>query len=255
MSARTRPTGPTSDPADGPVRAVRVDRISIDDLMSSVPNRGRTPVEIGAVLMLGVRAGLDPARLLATLTRRLPAVPRLRQRLIHLPVFSGRPIWVDDPQFRVTDHVSVVRCPDPAGEDAVLAVVASLLMTPLPNNRALWAATLVTDAGPGQAALILRVHHVLADGVAGLAILATLADRESDPQRLPFPNPGSGRFQLISDAARDRLRAVRGILVALVHLARALQARTGSPEPPALNVAEPTHGATPTLRHRELRPG
>lgn len=200
----------------------RLDRVSVDDLMSLVPDRGRTPVQIGAILILDVGAGLDPARLLATLDRRLPAVPRLRQKLVHPPVFSGRPVWVDDPRFKITDHVSVLRCPSPGGQDAVLDVAAGLLMTPLPRDRALWAATLVTDVGVGQAALILRFHHVLADGVAGLAILAGLADGLSELHDTQFPHPGPTHAQLIADAARDVLRGVQRFPAALMGLTRAL---------------------------------
>ena len=208
-----------------------MDRVSVDNLMSLVPDRGRTPIQIGAVLVLDTSAGLDPARLLATLERRLPAVPRLRQRLVHLPLFSGRPIWVDDPLFKITDHVSVMRCPSPGGQDAVLDVAASLLMTPLPRDRALWAVALVTDVGAGRAALILRVHHVLADGVTGLAVLAGLADGASEPQGLqdsqglydsPFPRPAPTRVQLVADAARDSLRAARGFPAALAGFVRAI---------------------------------
>lgn len=225
MLEKTLPVLPTDDLPDRPDRlkqAPRLDRVSTDDLMSLVPERGRTPVQIGAVLVLDVGAGLDPARLLATLERRLPNVPRLRQKLVRLPAFSGRPLWVDDPRFTLADHVSVMQCPDPGGQDAVLKVAAGLMMTPLPRDRALWAAALVTGVGAGRAALILRVHHVLADGVAGLAVLAGLADGASEPQDPQFPRPAPTRVQLIADTARDSLRAAFGFPAALAGLVRAL---------------------------------
>ncbi|MFB9990405.1 wax ester/triacylglycerol synthase domain-containing protein [Deinococcus oregonensis] len=52
---------------------------------------------------------------MATLEHQLPAVPRLRQRLERLPLGEGRPIWVDDPAFRLADHPSVRRCPSLGG--------------------------------------------------------------------------------------------------------------------------------------------
>ena len=203
-------------------KTLQIDRVSVEDLMSLVPDRGKTPVQIGAILVLEASAGLDPAHVLATLSRRLAAVPRLRQKLVHPPPSSGRPFWVDDAQFRFADHVSILRCPSPAGLGTVLEVAANLFMTPLPKDRPLWAATLVTDVGAGQAALILRVHHVLADGVAGLAVLAGLADGTPEPHDPQFPRPIPTRAQLTADAAREGLRALRDLPTALVGLARAL---------------------------------
>ena len=95
-------------------------------------------------------------------------------------------------------------------------------MTPFPRDRPLWAATLLTDVGAGQVALILRFHHVLADGVAGLAIPAGLTDGASESQDSPFPRSRPTRVQLIADAARDGLRAARGFPAVLVGFARAL---------------------------------
>ncbi len=171
-----------------------IDRVSADDLMSLASERGSTPTQVGAVLFLDTScrlestsgfdtaarpdsaAGLDGERVMALLARRLPGVPRLRQLLVGVPFGCGRPIWVDDPRFDVSRHVSVVVCPAPGGEQAVLDLAATMLVTPLPRARALWAATLVTEVSEHQAALIIVFHHVLADGVAGLAVLAGLVD-------------------------------------------------------------------------------
>lgn len=115
MREKTLSVLPTAVPPAEAEQAPQMNRVSIDDLMSLVPDRGRTPVQIGAILVLDVGAGLDPAQLLAMLKRRLPAVPRFRQRLTYPPIFSGRPFWVDDPQFKMSNHVSVMRCPSPIG--------------------------------------------------------------------------------------------------------------------------------------------
>ncbi|MBE4718984.1 recombinase family protein [Pseudarthrobacter sp. AB1] len=68
-------------------------RVTADDLMSLVSERGSTPLQVGAVLLLEARGGLDRARALDLLARRITAVPRLRQRLENTPFGCGRPIW------------------------------------------------------------------------------------------------------------------------------------------------------------------
>ncbi|TSA79949.1 hypothetical protein FNU79_17325, partial [Deinococcus detaillensis] len=92
-----------------------LDRISADDLMSLVAG-SRTPPMVGAIVFLG--GDVEPAQLLAAIRSRLTAVPRLRQRLVRLPLGWGRPLWVDDPSFSLADHVSVVECPVPGGRQA-----------------------------------------------------------------------------------------------------------------------------------------
>jgi hypothetical protein len=63
-------------------------------------------------------------------------------------------VWVGDPDFTIGNYLSVVQCPAPGDDSAVLAVAADMLRTRLPRDRPPWAATLVTDTGPGATALI-----------------------------------------------------------------------------------------------------
>ena len=186
------------------------DRVSPDDLMSLASERGSTPMQVGAVLMLDARESLDPGFVADAIARRVTAVPRLRQRLVKVPWGFGRPVWVDDRDFTVSDHFLVTRCPAPGGESAVLAVAAEMLLTRLPRDRPLWAATLVTDTGLGGAALIIVFHHVLADGIGGLAVLASLVDGAAQsPDSDSFPVRMPSLRNLAVEAAADRLRSAR----------------------------------------------
>lgn len=199
--------------------ASRIDRASSDDLMSLASDRGSAPMQVGAVLMLDVGRGFEPERLVQAIEQRLPAIPRLRQRLVRVPFGCGRPIWVDDANFRITEHMSIVRCPTPPGLASVLEVAAGLIASRLPHDHPLWRASLITDVGGGGAALVIVYHHVLADGIGGLAVLAALAGAPSvDPR---FPRSGPSRGELARDAARDRVRAVTRLPSALARLAQA----------------------------------
>jgi diacylglycerol O-acyltransferase len=185
------------------------ERVSTDDLMSLASERGSTPMQVGAVLMLDARESLDPGLALEAIARRITSVPRLRQRLVKVPWGCGRPVWVDDRDFTVTNHFSVVRCPTPGGEGGILGVAADMLLTRLRRDRPLWAATLVTDTGQGGAALIIVFHHVLADGIGGLAVLASLVDGAAEAHGSVFPVPMPSLAQLAVEAATDRVRSAR----------------------------------------------
>ncbi|TSA78448.1 DUF1298 domain-containing protein, partial [Deinococcus detaillensis] len=135
----------------------------------------------------------------------------------------GRPLWVDDPSFSLADHVSVVECPVPGGRQAVLEVAGRVFTAALPPDRPLWAATLVTAVGDGQTALIFGVHHVLADGLGGLALLAGLADTLCGTPEESFPRPAPPRAQLIADAARTGIRAIGRLPVVLAGAVRSIK--------------------------------
>ena len=217
-----------------------IDRVSTDDLMSLATEHGSTPMQVGAVLLLDARNGLDPDQAARLLARRIESVPRLRQRLVTVPFGCGRPVWADDPAFDLAHHLTSVPCPAPGGEPAVLDLAATLITTPLPRDRPLWSATLVTDtagtavhgtavhetaahqAAVHQAALIIVFHHVLADGIGGLAVLARLVDGAPAAPDRAFPRPMPSALRLVTDAARGHLRSLRRLPATLTRIAGAV---------------------------------
>jgi diacylglycerol O-acyltransferase / wax synthase len=199
----------------------RFERVSPDDLMSLASERGSTPLQVGAVLMLDGSESLEPGLVVDALAERVCAVPRLRQRLVEVPWGCGRPVWVDDRDFAVSSHFSVIRCPAPGGESAVLGVAAEMLLTRLPRDRPLWAAKLVTDTGHGGAALIVVFHHVLADGIGGLAVLAGLVDGAAEIRDSDFPVRMPSLAQLAVQTATDRIRSAGALPAHLGRLSRA----------------------------------
>ena len=197
------------------VRQVPIDRASGDDVMSLVSDRHDPPMQVGAVLQLDVGDDFDPAQLSEAVKRRLTAVPRLRQNLIDVPIGCGRPVWLDFAGFEFDEHFAVVRCPGPINEDSVLDFAAGQLTTRLPRERPLWAATLLIGEGDGRAALVLVFHHVLADGIAGLAVLGRLVDGAPSFYVSDFPRPAPSLIRLALDSAASRVRSV-GRLPAMV---------------------------------------
>ncbi len=186
-----------------------VDRVSSDDLMSLAADRGRAPMQVGAVLILATDDDFDVATLIGAIEARLPGIPRLRQRLVQPGAGLGRPIWVDDVDFSMGSHVSVMACPEPGGMDAVFLAAADVLTDRLPRSRPLWAASIVTGVDNGITALIFVFHHLLADGVAGLAVLAALATPEPPPGDPAFPRLTPTRKELFVDSVRSRVDGLR----------------------------------------------
>jgi WS/DGAT/MGAT family acyltransferase len=156
------------------------------------------------------------------LQQRISAVPRLRQRLRKVPLGCGRPIWVDDGGFNINDHVTVVTPHSETDDAGLLDIAADLLTRPLPEDRPLWSATLVSGMTGGRAAVVLVMHHVVGDGLAGLAVLRGLVDGSPAHATAPVPESRPTRAALAKDAWNERIRSLRGAPRALGRLFAAL---------------------------------
>jgi WS/DGAT/MGAT family acyltransferase len=164
----------------------------------------------GARMQFAAVAVLDGAPSLAALRSligsRLAAVPRLRHRLVRVPY--GRPIWMDDPDFDLRRHVLSVTCPAPGDRAALLAVTARLVTARLSLARPLWRITQVTGLTGGCSAVVIVLHHVLADGLAGLAVLSRLVDGEVDAGPAPtMTRPTATELRAEARAQRRRIVA------------------------------------------------
>jgi WS/DGAT/MGAT family acyltransferase len=177
--------------------------------MQAATGDGGAACHIGAVLVLDAAPGFSVAEARRVLGERIQQVPRLRQRLYRAPPGCGRAYWADDPAFDIDEHVRQVRCPPPGDERALLDLAAARLGEPLPRSRPQWSATFVTGLADGTTGLVLVMDHVLADGIAGLAMLGTLVDQAAGTAHTRadrFPVPAPGARELAVDAWRRRLR-------------------------------------------------
>ncbi len=189
-----------------------IDRASPTDLMELASDVGDAPMQVAAILVLDTGSALGLPAVRNAISDRSWAVPRLRERLVRAPAGCGRPVWVDDPEFDIENHVGAIRAPAPGDEEALLGVATEAVMHRMPPGRPPWSVTLVTGLAAERAALIVVFHHVLADGIGGLAVLAQLVDGiETGRPPASFPRPVPLRGQLLVDAMRSRLRAVSGL--------------------------------------------
>jgi len=212
-----------------------LDRLSADDLMSLAGDHGTVPMQVGGVLWFGVDAP-GVAELTRHLSDRLPAAPRLRQVFGPLPFGCGRPVWTDDPGFALAEHLRAVAV---SGPQDVEQVALDLLAARLPRDRPLWAGRIVTGPDGAVLALVLVLHHVVADGLAALALLASLADGP-EPSDVGFPRPVATRRELAVDNLRGRLAALRGLPGVALQLAMAVRLLVAGGRAPRTSLNRPT---------------
>ena len=154
-------------------------RLTDVDLINLYVETPEAPARVGALALLDGRGLADAdgrLRLAAVRTAigdRLGSVPRLRQVIRRAGPFGGRPVWVDDPAFRLERHVRQVAL-SPGEEPTDLAL--RLVNGPLDRAHPLWRMWFVTGLPGGGVALVFGMHHVVADGVATVHMLGSLMD-------------------------------------------------------------------------------
>jgi diacylglycerol O-acyltransferase / wax synthase len=134
------------------------------------------PMMVTGVLVLG--APIDLAQLKVAIETRLLRVDRFRQRVVPSRLPWRTPHWEEDPGLDLDYHVQNVTLPPPDDQAALQRTVSELVGAPLDMTRPPWQIHLVETYGPGSA-LICRIHHSLADGVALTHVLLSLADTDA----------------------------------------------------------------------------
>lgn len=203
-----------------------ISRATPEDLVLLASDVGPAPMQVGAVLRLdGV---LDASGVEDEINRRIVAIPRLRQRFEAVPIGCGRPIWVDDPSFALEDHLRFVDLGGTGDEAEMLAVAAEVVETPLPATKPLWRMAVLSGLPEDRSAVVVTFHHLLSDGIGGLAMLASLVDGAEPAEDPGWPRPAPTHAQLASDALRSKLKAIGSLRTALRRLRAAVfQLRPG----------------------------
>ena len=129
----------------------------------------------------------DEQRLKTVLRERLvERFPRFRQRLVEPAGLLASPYWEEDTAFDFEAHLGHAVVPPPGDRGALEALVSQWMSTPLERSRPLWQCHLVDGFGQGGA-LLVRIHHSLADGMALARLLLSLMDEDAQEHFSPEP--------------------------------------------------------------------
>jgi len=104
------------------------------------------------------------------------STPRLRQHPAAMGGFFSRLGWVEEEAFRGHDHIRVMAVPSPGDLRQVLDLVTLLELAPFDTKMSPWDVTVIEGLEGGRAALFLRAHHSLTDGLHGVSLVRRLLD-------------------------------------------------------------------------------
>lgn len=124
-----------------------------------------------------------------TVADRLHLLEPLRYRLVEIPGRLHHPMWLENCQVDLDYHLRRVTVPAPGGRRELDAVIGQIASTPLDRRRPLWEFHFAEGMAGNRFALIGKVHHTLADGVASANLLARLMDLTGDDVQPAQPYP------------------------------------------------------------------
>ncbi len=148
---------------------------------------------------------LEFPRLKATIESRLLVYDRFRQRPVEPLMGLGLPRWETDPDFDLDWHLQKIKMPPPGDIIALQDLVGEMMSIPLDFSKPLWQMHLVEDFGDGSA-LICRLHHCIADGLALVQVMLSLTDEGPDA---PWPNVPQPPPDKLSRLTRMLIPAVK----------------------------------------------
>ena len=114
---------------------------------------------------------------------KLPLIPRYRQRVAFSPFDFGLPSWEFDPHFNIRNHIHEVKLKQ-GTEKELKALAGKIVSKSLDRRRPLWDFTLARLEGK-RTGIIVRIHHCLADGIAGVGMMNVIMDSSPTPPPLP----------------------------------------------------------------------
>lgn len=152
-----------------------------------------SPMHIGSVAV--IEGDLDFDKFRATILSRIHLIPKLRKRLLYVPLSIDYPYWVDDPNFDIDMHIQHIALPKPGDWKGLRKVASQIFSEPLDQSRPLWSFTFVEgldnipQVPKGSVAVISKIHHVAIDGVGGSSLLSLIFDFTPEPKPIPAPRP------------------------------------------------------------------
>jgi diacylglycerol O-acyltransferase len=165
--------------------------LSAADAWFLYAERPETPLDLGTVYVFeggsSVPGGRGALGIEKTIEERLHLVPRYRQKIHPVRFHLGHPVWVDDPDFDIHNHVRYETLPPPGNGAAVRDGVARIMSRPLDMRRPLWDMTIVSGLPGDRVVVVNRAHHAMIDGVSAADIITVLMDLA--PEGTPIEAP------------------------------------------------------------------
>ncbi|HEY5109590.1 MAG TPA: wax ester/triacylglycerol synthase family O-acyltransferase [Acidimicrobiales bacterium] len=183
-------------------------------------------MHVVGVLVLDPGAGPDGfslEKLTRVLSERIHLIPPLRRRLLPSPAGIDHPLWIEDPDFDLAEHVRVAPAPGPMSWTDLEAFTGAVAGRPLDRSRPLWEMWLAELEGGAGVALVSKLHHSLMDGGAGADLMASIFDLTPDgdwvapPESVWTPDAVPSTASRVTGSVTSLVARQRHVPAALAH--------------------------------------
>src|SRR6478752_2380876 len=164
-------------------------------------------IEIGD--LKGREFGVDEFR--EVIRARLHKLDPFRYQLVDIPLKMHHPMWRENCDVDLDYHVRPFRVDSPGGRRQLDEAVGRIASTPLDRSRPLWEMYFIEGLANGRIAVLGKIHHALADGVASANLLARGMDLQlgSQADRDSYAtDPAPTKGELLRSAFGDHMRHI-----------------------------------------------
>lgn len=140
---------------------------------------------------------------------KLHRLPPFYRRLRRVPLNLEHPYWVVDGDFDIDYHVRRTTIAAPGDRAELGKLVGQIAAKQLDRDRPLWELWVVEGLEDGKVAIVTKMHHAAADGMASGYLMLQLLDFSADPPPIGEPEPLPSEEDDVPDDVGMLMRAVR----------------------------------------------
>jgi WS/DGAT/MGAT family acyltransferase len=191
---------------------------------------------------------------------RLHVAPPFRQRLVNVPFQLHFPLWIEDPDFDLDNHIRRVVVPAPGGVRELTELAAELNAIHLDRSRPLWEMWFIEGLEGGRVATLTKIHHAAIDGASGSEITVALFDLSPEVAEYPAPDEPwkpdrvPSDIEMLTYATQSLVRQPLRVLKALRRTAKAALNVRSMARTPGLGMAPMPFTAPATSINGSISP-
>jgi diacylglycerol O-acyltransferase / wax synthase len=179
-------------------------------LYSETPNVHMHTLKVAVIELDPDSRGLDLDSFRQVIGARLNKLEPFCYQLVDIPFKLHHPMWREHCEVDLSYQIRPWRLPAPGGRRELDEAIGRIAGTPLDRDRPLWEMYFVEGLANNRVAVVGKVHHALADGVASANLMARGMDLVPTPESGPqVTDPAPTKRQLMASAFSDHLRQAR----------------------------------------------